>query len=841
MAPQFNPLVSAPDASAFSPTAVAFGQTIGNLPDVFRQSQIDQSRIAAMNAVKGLGPNATIQDVFAALAKSGDVADIVKLMPDLQAGQASDAVKRLLDPSGAGATAAPTPGATAAPTSGATAAPPEPPRAVAGNTLTEMVSSSVAGPPDTQQTVATNIGRALGLAASDPIPADKRANAIALVQSYAKSVGRPAPTQNALAFASAADKYGPQFGVDADLLKRQGFQESGFNPSSTSPKGAAGVSQFMPETARRFGVDVRDVDSSVRGQAEYMRFLMNRYGGNEGLALAGYNWGEGNVDKWLAGGRGPPPETVNYVQSISGKSLGNWRRDYATGGDTQTARSDVPPAQAQARRERPREDAGPPVSAAAGQRITPPPSAAAVTPAAPVAPGATGGYTVGWGGPDAAAARPPPTGPVPPAAATIARAGAVPAAATPLAATPVPTVPVPAAGAPTAALPVALPGHAPPSPTAPTAPAPTPAAPPPAAPPAPAQRTAAEAYPSGYAPRPLVTPESLPQGFAPDQWRQAADRLDAAAGTPNLSAQQALALRHKAERIRAAHDPMQIGGNIFDPASGEVIYEHPVNVGGELRGSVTGRHMGGTNELSDEALKNAAEYYLQSGKFTAAARDREGRTLIQNEAARMASERGIAAQDLPRRWQIFASQPAAFKVLETRAVNLDLAENEAKRLIPRVREISDRISRTNYPTLNSLILAAEKGTGGEDVIRLGTAIASLKPVYARILKPQGQITVDDQKRSDDILEKAWSGGQIRAALDQMGIELNSAKRGLFDTMGDMGATPGMFGIQMRPPEDRTGGGAGAGAGATTAPPSAGAGSPAQRWERGPDGKPRLVQ
>lgn len=123
----------------------------------------------------------------------------------------------------------------------------------------------------------------------------------------------------------AATKYG----LDPNLLTRQLAQESGFHAGQVSPAGAAGIAQFMPATAARYGVDVNSPASSIEGQAHYMSDLSRMFGGNTGLALAGYNWGEGHVAQWLAAGANPnamPAETRNYVKAITGLPIENWLR-----------------------------------------------------------------------------------------------------------------------------------------------------------------------------------------------------------------------------------------------------------------------------------------------------------------------------------------------------------------------------------------------------------------------------------------------------------------------------------------------------------------------------------
>lgn len=129
-------------------------------------------------------------------------------------------------------------------------------------------------------------------------------------------------------FANAAQKYG----INVNIALRQINQESGFNPYRVSPKGAKGPAQFMPGTARRFGLsNPFDPVASAEAWGKYMTFLLRRYKGNYALALAGYNAGEGNVDKY----KGIPPfaETQKYVASIlGGGAIGGGNAVFYPGG-----------------------------------------------------------------------------------------------------------------------------------------------------------------------------------------------------------------------------------------------------------------------------------------------------------------------------------------------------------------------------------------------------------------------------------------------------------------------------------------------------------------------------
>ena len=106
-----------------------------------------------------------------------------------------------------------------------------------------------------------------------------------------------------------------QEGVHPTIVYALINQESSFRPQAVSPKGAIGLMQLMPETARRFNVNPFNMQENVRGGCRYLRFLLIKFGGRLDLALAGYNAGENAVIKY---GYNIPPfrETKNYVAKI---------------------------------------------------------------------------------------------------------------------------------------------------------------------------------------------------------------------------------------------------------------------------------------------------------------------------------------------------------------------------------------------------------------------------------------------------------------------------------------------------------------------------------------------
>lgn len=91
--------------------------------------------------------------------------------------------------------------------------------------------------------------------------------------------------------------------------------ESNYNAQAVSPKGALGLMQLMPETARRFGVsNAFDPIDNIQGGSKYLKYLLDLYKGDYSLALAAYNAGEGAVEKYRS--VPPYPETVNYVIQV---------------------------------------------------------------------------------------------------------------------------------------------------------------------------------------------------------------------------------------------------------------------------------------------------------------------------------------------------------------------------------------------------------------------------------------------------------------------------------------------------------------------------------------------
>lgn len=106
-----------------------------------------------------------------------------------------------------------------------------------------------------------------------------------------------------------------EFGVEEAIVRAIIHAESAYNPTALSRAGAQGLMQLMPPTAARFGVsDSYDASQNIRGGVQYLAWLLKRFNGDLTLAAAGYNAGEGAVDRH--GGVPPYSETQYYVRRV---------------------------------------------------------------------------------------------------------------------------------------------------------------------------------------------------------------------------------------------------------------------------------------------------------------------------------------------------------------------------------------------------------------------------------------------------------------------------------------------------------------------------------------------
>jgi hypothetical protein len=129
---------------------------------------------------------------------------------------------------------------------------------------------------------------------------------------------------------SEIDARATEHALPQSFLARLIWKESLFDPGAVSPKGAQGIAQFMPGTAKLRGLaDPFDPKQALAASAAYLAELRSLFG-NLGRAAAAYNAGEQRVRRWLSGKSGLPYETQDYVLSITGRSHEEWKVENAS-------------------------------------------------------------------------------------------------------------------------------------------------------------------------------------------------------------------------------------------------------------------------------------------------------------------------------------------------------------------------------------------------------------------------------------------------------------------------------------------------------------------------------
>ena len=131
------------------------------------------------------------------------------------------------------------------------------------------------------------------------------------------------------------------------------------------------------------------------------------------------------------------------------------------------------------------------------------------------------------------------------------------------------------------------------------------------------------------------------------------------------------------------------------------------------------------------------------------------------------------------------------RALGTQSATILVAANEAAKMIDVVRADSAAVDRTKYPNINAIQNAIDKGTGGKEIVQLNASINALVNSYARAINPRGVATVSDKNHAREVINSAYSKGQIESIMERMQTEMDIAK-----------ASPGEAAKQLR--EQRTG-------------------------------------
>ena len=182
-------------------------------------------------------------------------------------------------------------------------------------------------------------------------------------------------------------------------------------------------------------------------------------------------------------------------------------------------------------------------------------------------------------------------------------------------------------------------------------------------------------------------------------------------------------------------------------------------------------------EINQEAADFIAGRFLEGDQnaLVGISRNKALHSAVMASIARQAQEQGINPKEAVQRGLEYKGSTAEQRTIGNQAANVSMASNEAYNMMPVVSDLSKKVPRTDFPTINAAGNIIRKQSGDPNVVAFDQSIDSLINAYARAINPKGVATVTDKKRAHERLNTAFSNGQVEGVLDVMRREIEASK------------------------------------------------------------------
>lgn len=205
---------------------------------------------------------------------------------------------------------------------------------------------------------------------------------------------------------------------------------------------------------------------------------------------------------------------------------------------------------------------------------------------------------------------------------------------------------------------------------------------------------------------------------------------------------------------------------------------------------------GASGALDDKSIDMLADQRIAGDKSALTgmgygAIAQQNKAKLQQAIQKKLSEQGLTGGDLAAKTAEFMGTQAGERTLGTRSANIGMGIAEMQKFVPMAVQLSNQVDRTQFPTMNAAMQAANKGTGGEAIVRFIAANNAIINAYSQIVTRGGQPTDMARGLAQEVLSTAYSKGQYAAAADQLMKEAAAAQQAPGAVRGEMrGAVTG---------------------------------------------------